>query len=85
MKKTTIHISYDEDKLSALVMYLAQKNMSVEAELQASLNALYQRHVPSSVREFVAMRGDGNPEPIASKRKPKESHPHPAEVTTDGQ
>ena len=77
MKKTTIHISYDEDKLSALTMYFTQKNMSVEAELQATLNALYLRHVPASVREFVAMRGDGSPEPVVPKRRSKTAEAKP--------
>ena len=85
MKKTTIHISYEEEKLAALNMYLTQKNMSVEAELQSHLNTLYLRNVPASVREFVAMRGDGIPDPFAPKRKPKAAELQPAEVSADEQ
>ena len=85
MKKTTIHISYEEEKLAALNMYLAQKNMSVEAELQAALNALYQRHVPASVREYVAMRGDGSPEPVVPRRKPKAADVAAPEVLPDAE
>lgn len=36
MKKTTITISFDEEKFSALKMYLAQKNMQAESELEKS-------------------------------------------------
>lgn len=72
MKKTTIHITYDEEKLAALNMYLAQKDLNLEAGLQAYLNTLYLRHVPANVREFVAMRSDESPEPFVPKqRKPK--------------
>ena len=34
MKKTTITISFDEEKLKALKMYLAQKKMQAENELE---------------------------------------------------
>ena len=34
MKKTTFNISFDEDKASALVLYLSQKGTTAEAELE---------------------------------------------------
>ena len=84
MKKTTIHITYEEDKLAALNMYLAQKNLSLDAELQSTLTALYLRHVPASVREFVAMRSDGAIEPAASKpRKLRPDILTPTEAAAD--
>lgn len=33
MKKTTITLTYDEEKLSALKLYLRQKEQSVETEI----------------------------------------------------
>ena len=82
MKKTTIHISYEEEKIAALNMYLTQKNLNVESELQAFLTKLYLRHVPENVREFVAMRSDESPEPFAPKpRRPKSARDPSAEVT----
>ena len=85
MKKTTIHISYEEEKLTALNMYLTQKNLNIESELQSYLNTLYLRNVPTSVREFVAMRGDGSPGPLVPKRKPKAAEAQPVEVPADEQ
>ena len=41
MKKTTFNISFDEDKASALVLYLSQKGTSVETELEKALDTLY--------------------------------------------
>lgn len=38
MKKTSITISYDEEKLSALKLYLGQKNSSAENELAKALD-----------------------------------------------
>ena len=69
MKRTTIHISYDEEKLAALNMYLAQKDLNLEAGLQDYLNTLYMRHVPANVREYVAMRSDESPEPFVPKQR----------------
>lgn len=56
MKKTNITIVYDDEKLSALRIYLAQKQLTVEDELTASLDSLYTRTVPTNVRDFIQLR-----------------------------
>lgn len=56
MKKATITITFDEEKISALKMYLEQKNMKVEDELEKSLEVLYSKNVPAGVREFIDMK-----------------------------
>ena len=56
MKKTTFNISFDEDKASALVLYLSQKGTSAEAELEKALDTIYSKTVPAGVREFIDMR-----------------------------
>ena len=43
MKKTTISISFDEEMISALNMYLEQKNIKIEDELEKALNVLYSK------------------------------------------
>lgn len=58
MKKTTINISYDEEKLSALKMYLGQKGSSLDDELVKMLVTLYGKPVPASVREFISMKSE---------------------------
>ena len=40
MKKTTITISFDEEKLSALKMYLEQSKRTAEEELEKALETL---------------------------------------------
>ena len=67
MKKTTITISFDEEKFSALKMYLAQKNMQAESELEKALESLYVKTVPAVVREFIDMKSGAEP---ASAPKP---------------
>ena len=68
MKKTTFNISFDEDKASALVLYLSQKGTSAEAELEKALDTLYSKTVPAGVREFIALRS-GAELPTEKKRK----------------
>jgi len=56
MKKTTISVSYDEEKLSALKLYLEGKDITIEAALEKALNSLYTRHVPVKVRSYFDLR-----------------------------
>ena len=68
MKKTTFNISFDEDKASALVLYLSQKG----TELERALDALYTKTVPAGVREFIDMRsGTVSLSAVPKPRKPK--------------
>ena len=68
MKKTNITVAFDDEKLSALKMYLGQKNTTVEKELQKALDALYGKTVPAGVREFIALR-TGAELPTEKKKK----------------
>ena len=62
MKKANISVAFDEEKLSALKMYLGQRNTTVEKELAKALDVLYGKTVPAGVREFIALRsGEGIP------------------------
>ena len=76
MKKTTITISYDEEQLSALKLYLEQKNTNIENELCKALDTLYQKTVPSGVRDFIGMRSGNAPQ--GSAPRPKKPKPSPS-------
>ena len=56
MKKANITVSYDTEKLNALRLYLKQKDQSLEAELNKSVESLYNRIVPQGVRDFIEMQ-----------------------------
>mgnify|MGYP000009655507 FL=1 len=72
MKKTTFNISFDEDKASALVLYLSQKGTSAEAELEKALDTLYSKTVPAGVRDFIDMKsGTVSSSAVPKARKPK--------------
>ena len=72
MKKANITIAYDAEKLSALKLYLGQKNLYVEAELVAATDNLYIKTVPANVRDFIELQA-GNVKP--NERKKKEAKP----------
>lgn len=46
MKKTQITVSYDEEKLSAITMYLEEKGVSVESEIEKAIDTIYNKTVP---------------------------------------
>ena len=82
MKKTTFNISFDEDRASALVLYLSLKGMTVETELEKSLETLYTKTVPAGVREFIDMRsGAVSPSAVPKPKKPKPSKTEHTEVS----
>ena len=62
MKKSTINIAYDEEKLSALRLFLTQKNLDLDKELDAYLDRLFSRHVPQNVRDYLDLKGCAAPE-----------------------
>ncbi len=58
MKKATVTVSFDAEKLKAVTLYMKQKDLSVEAELVEELELLFQKHVPANVRSYLEMCAD---------------------------
>lgn len=89
MKKVTITISWEEDKLSALRLYLAEKSIQVEDALTKALESLYAKAVPQPVQHFLELRS-GTAEsasPLKPKPEPKPKQNPPTsekEVTPNG-
>ncbi len=54
--KKQISVSVESEKLSALTMYLEQKNMHLTEELDKCIENLYQKNVPQNVREFIELQ-----------------------------
>lgn len=72
MKKQAITISYDDEKLSALRLYLNQKETSVELELQNALDQMFNKNVPAGVRSFISMRANLSESVTPKPRKARE-------------
>ena len=47
MKKSQITVSYDEEKLAAITMYLEEKGVSVESEIEKAIDGIYNKSVPA--------------------------------------
>ena len=61
MKKASINIFYDDEKLSAVKMYMKQKDLDIKSELEKTIDGMYARYVPSNVREFIDMKAVQKP------------------------
>lgn len=54
--KTKITVEFNSDKVTALRMYLSGKGMDLEVELEKTLQTMYEKHVPTQVRDFILMK-----------------------------
>ena len=78
MKTATITVSFDEEKLNALKLYLDQKGTKTEDELSKALDLLYTKTVPAGVREFIDMRSGVTPKAPAQRTKKTKSNNSPS-------
>ena len=76
--KKSISISVNEEKLSAIEMYLEQKNTTFAAELDKYVEQLYGKIVPQNVRDFIDMMSAKKP-----ARKPKNLAPDESEKLSE--
>ena len=53
MKKEAITIKMDAEKLRAVKRYMEKKDADLEKELGDSLQKLYEKYVPATVREYI--------------------------------
>lgn len=56
MKKTSVSILYDDEKLNAIRLYMSQRDLDFKEELEKSVDSLYAKYVPANVREFIDMK-----------------------------
>lgn len=90
MKNATVTISFNEEKLTTLKLYLSQKDLQVEDELVSTLEGMYIKYVPTPVRDYFDLRSGVEPEtPKVRKPRQKKAKPdcetlEPKEVKEDG-
>lgn len=70
--KKSVTVNVESEKLSALEMYLGQKNMKLTDELDKCIEALYQKNVPLNVREFIEMTALKKPQRRRKSADPSE-------------
>lgn len=53
MKKTTISIEIETEKLRAIQFYAAKKETTLEAEIEEFVAKTYEKYVPAQTREYI--------------------------------
>ena len=74
MKKTSVSIMYDDEKLSAVKLYISQRDLDFKEELEKSVDSQYSKYVPANVREFIDMKDSQVKTPKPKKPKPQEEN-----------
>lgn len=69
MKKTSVSIMYDDEKLNAIRLYMLQRDLDFKEELEKSVDSLYAKYVPANVRGFIDMKGLQTKPPKPKKPK----------------
>lgn len=82
MKRINVTISFDDEKLAALKMYLEQKSLKTEIELEKQLEILYKKYVPSDVQGYLDLRS--GIAPAQSKSRKTKSSSELSKATQDG-
>lgn len=84
MKKTTISITFEDEKLGALEFSLKKENSSVQERMEDAIEKLYEQTVPEPVREYLDSKSalaTSKPKrpvkPSASRHKPDPAKPSP--------
>lgn len=53
MRKVTVSVQVDAEKLRAIQFYAGRKDSTVESELESCVEKLYEKYVPGPTREYI--------------------------------
>ena len=53
MRKITVSVQVDAEKLRAIQLYTGRKDTTMEAELEDCVNKIYEKYVPAQTREYI--------------------------------
>ncbi|MEY8259705.1 DUF6103 family protein [Oscillospiraceae bacterium 50-60] len=73
MEKNEITLSFDSEKMEALVFYLKKENTTVQKKMDEALRLLYGQTVPEPLREYL----DARSAPARPRRPARPSQPKP--------
>ncbi|PYG84273.1 hypothetical protein LY28_03693 [Ruminiclostridium sufflavum DSM 19573] len=71
MKKDTITISLDAEKLRAIKKYMEKKEADLQNDMAEQLQRLYEKYVPANVREYIDERDEEEVKPEKPKKTAK--------------
>ncbi len=84
MENNEIKLSFNSEKMEALVFYLKKDNTTVQKKMEEALRLLYEQTVPEPLREYL----DAKSAPVRPRRPPRPSQaktaaPKPAPAPMD--
>lgn len=53
MKNTTLTITFNTEKLDALTFHMGKRETDLQAELNDTVQKLYEKYVPQATREYI--------------------------------
>jgi len=53
MKNTTLTVTFNTEKLDALRFHMEKKDTDLQAELNDTVQKLYEKYVPQATREYI--------------------------------
>ena len=53
MKQKTIQVSFDDERLDAVRMFLEQRGIRIEDEMCNYIEVLYNKYGPQGVRDYI--------------------------------
>lgn len=71
MNKVPLTLSFEEEKLDAMEVFLKKDGSSVQKKLEETMKKLYEEVVPELVREFVDAKAGVKPKRPAPPPQPK--------------
>ena len=72
MKKASVTVQYDEEKLNTVKIFLEKKGLNISDEIVKFIDGLYNKNVPAQVREFLELKRSSQKESVPKqKAKPK--------------
>ena len=88
MDQKEVKLSFDSEKMEALVFYLKKENTTVQKKMEEALRLLYEQTVPEPLREYL----DAKTAPARPRRPTRPSPPRavskpaagPAEQVKEG-
>ncbi|WP_053956318.1 DUF6103 family protein [Inediibacterium massiliense] len=68
MKKATLTLTFEKEKLNALEFYMEKKDAELQNELSDIVQKLYEKYVPQPTREYIEDRIAKETKPTKAKK-----------------
>lgn len=82
MKNTTMTIAFNTEKLDALTFHMVKKDANLQAELNDTIQKLYEKYVPQTTREYIDDKISREDVPRTRSRRPVRPMPQSAATSS---